>query len=97
MPRYLVERMFPTGLNLTQDAIGAGACREVIQNNAEHEVTWVHSYVTSDQKRSFCIYDGPNPESIRHAAVCNKLPVTQILEVGVLDPYFFRNQATHHG
>ena len=90
MPRYLVERTFPGGLNIPQDATGASQCRAVIEINAEDGVTWVHSYVTSDRKRSFCIYDGPNPEAIRHAAVRNKLPVTQITEVSVLNPYFYR-------
>jgi hypothetical protein len=49
----------------------------------------VFSYVTPDRKRTFCIYDGPSPEAIRRAADCNKLPVTRITEIRVLDPYFF--------
>jgi hypothetical protein len=90
MPRYLVERTFADGLNVPTNAVGAGQCRVVVENNAEDGVTWVHSYVTPDHKRSYCVYDGPNPEAIRHAAVRNKLPVNQITEVSVLNPYFYR-------
>jgi hypothetical protein len=89
MPRYLIEREFPDGLNIPVDEAGAGVCRHVADNNAELGVTWLHSYVTPDRKRTFCIYDGPSPEAIRRAAAGNSLPITQITEVRVLDPYFF--------
>jgi hypothetical protein len=50
----------------------------------------VHSYVTPECRRTFCIYDGPSPEAIRRAAARNKLPITKITEVRVLDPYFYK-------
>jgi uncharacterized protein DUF4242 len=53
-------------------------------------VTWLHSYVSDDKTTSFCIYDGPDPESIRAAATRNGLPVDRITKVSVLDPYFYR-------
>jgi len=90
MPRYLVERTFPDGLGITATSEGALACRTVVGNNAEELVTWVQSYVTPDKTRTYCIYDGPSPESIRRAARRNGLPVDQIVEVSVLDPYFYR-------
>ncbi|MFN8511101.1 MAG: DUF4242 domain-containing protein [Thermomicrobiales bacterium] len=46
--------------------------------------------VTDDKTRTFCIYDGPTPETIRKAARRNGLPVDAISKVSVLDPYFFR-------
>ena len=90
MPRYLIERDFPEGLSIPADETGAGLCRTVVENNAEDGVTWVHSYVTPDRRRSFCIYDGPSPEAVRHAAARNKLPISKVTEVRVLDPYFYR-------
>lgn len=90
MPRYLVERTFPAGLEIPVNDEGAGTCRTVVGNNAEELVTWVHSYVTPDHRKSYCIYDGPNPEAIRRAAGRNGLPVDSIVEVSVLDPYFYR-------
>jgi len=90
MPRYMVEREFPDGLNIPLDAAGAALCQRVVDGNAEVSVTWVHSYVTPDRRRTFCVYDGPTPEAIRRAAASNKLPISQITEVRVLDPYFFR-------
>ena len=89
MPRYLVERTFPDGLGLTADDVGAKAAAAVVAANAEEMVTWIHSYVSLDKRTTWCIYDGPSPESIRHAAERNGLAVDRVTEVRVLDPYFF--------
>jgi hypothetical protein len=88
MPRYLIERSFPDGLGLAPNEPGRQAATTVIGNNAQQGVTWLHSYVTPDKKRTFCIYDGPSPEAIRKVAERNGLPVGLITEVRVLDPYF---------
>jgi hypothetical protein len=90
MSRYLIEREFPDGLHVPLDESGAQLCRNVIDNNAVDGVTWLHSYVTPDRKRTFCLYDGPTPEAVRRAAVRSQLPITQITEVSVLDPYFYK-------
>jgi hypothetical protein len=90
MPRYLVERTFPETLAIPVNETGAEACRTVVTNNAEELVTWVHSYVSQDKKKTYCIYDAPSPEAIRRVARKNNLPVDQITEVSVLDPYFYR-------
>lgn len=90
MPRYIVERSFPDGLHIPVDAGGAAACLGVVTNNAGEGVTWVHSYVSEDKSKTYCVYDGPSPEAIRRAAGQNSLPVDSITKVSVLDPYFYR-------
>lgn len=87
MPRYLVERTFPPGVALLAGGAGVRSCAGVVGINALRGVTWIHSYVTPDQGRSYCIYDGPSPEAIRMAARDNGLPVDRITEVRVIDPY----------
>lgn len=89
MSRYLVERTFADGLAVPTDDDGAKAMRQVVDGNAGHGVTWVHSYVNADRTATFCIYDGPSPEAIREAAQTTGLPVDRITEVSVLDPYFY--------
>ena len=90
MPRYMVERTFPQGLHIPVSDDGAQACLGVVARNTDSGVTWVHSYVSDDKTRTFCVYDGPDPESIRTAAERNGLPVDQVTQVSVLDPYFYR-------
>jgi Protein of unknown function (DUF4242) len=90
MPRYLVEREFPDGFQVPIDESGANACLAVAESNMADLVTWIHSYVSVDKRKSFCVYDGPSPEAIRRAAGRSKLPVGRITEVRVLDPYFYK-------
>ena len=90
MTRYMIERHFPQGLSIPLTDDGKKAVASVVANNAEHGVTWVHSYVNPDRTGTFCVYDGPSPEAIRKAAERNGQPITRITEVSVLDPYFYR-------
>src|ERR1700712_4232287 len=88
MPRYVIERSFPNGLNVPINADGAAAMLRIVHHNGEKGVTWIHSYVTTDKSKTFCIYDAPSPEAIQQVARRNELPVGAITEVTVLDPYF---------
>jgi hypothetical protein len=87
MVRYLVERTFPDGLGIPEDA---ALCLAVVERNADEGVTWVHSYVSEDRRKTFCVYDAPSPEAIRKTAARNDLPVDRITQVRVLDPYGYR-------
>jgi hypothetical protein len=86
----MVERTFSDGLGIPVTDAGAEACLGVVGRNGELGVTWVHSYVSDDKHKTFCVYDGPDPESIRRAAERNGLPIDSITRVSVLDPYFYR-------
>ena len=88
--RYIVERTFAGGLHLPISPEGEQACGVIADKNADLGVTWIHSYVSEDKSKTFCVYDGPNPEAIRKAAENNSLPIDRITKVTVLDPYFYR-------
>ena len=90
MPRYMVEREFTDALRLPADEAGARACLAIVATNLADQVTWLHSYVSADKTKAFCVYDGPSPEAIRRTASRNRLPVERITEIRVLDPYFHR-------
>jgi hypothetical protein len=90
MPRYVVERTFPEGLQIPVNGEGAALCLAVADRNADEGVTWIHSYVSESRTKTFCVYDGPSPEAIRNTASKNDLPVDTITQVRVLDPYFYR-------
>ncbi len=84
MPRYVVERSFEQAWDL-----GTGIeerCREIVERNGD-DVTWLHSYVSEDGTRSYCMYEAPSPEAIRRSARRNDLPVDSITSVRVLDPF----------
>lgn len=52
-------------------------------------MTWLHSYVSDDGKKAFCVYEAPTPEALRRTAARSGLPVDRITEVRVLDPYSY--------
>lgn len=89
LPRYLVERTFIGGLPVLGENDGAALCLAVVERNTDEGVTWVHSYVSEDREKTFCICDAPSPEAIRKTAARNELPVDRITQVRVLDPYFY--------
>lgn len=89
MARFVVQRTFSDGLAVPITSDGARSCLAIVANNGEENVTWVTSYVSVDRTITYCIYDGPDVDSIRRAATANGLPIDAISEVRVLDPYFY--------
>jgi len=89
MPRYLVERTYPDQFAIPIDLGSLQLCRTIIDNDALEGVTWLHSYVTVDKRKTFSVCDAPTPEAVRRAAQRNDLPIDRITEVRVFDPYFY--------
>ena len=89
MPRYLVEQTYPERFDIPLNDEGVQRCQTIIHNDALDHVTWLHSYVTADKRKSFSVCDAPTPEAVRRAAQRNSLPIDRITEVRVFDPYFY--------
>jgi hypothetical protein len=77
MPLYVIERNFAEQLELTKDA--ADAVKAV---NIEEENRWLLSFLSADKKKTYCLYEAPNPEAIREAAKRAGVPADEIVEVG---------------
>ena len=76
MPRYVIERDFAEQLNLTKDGIG-----KVNLINDQEGVQWIFSFLSADKKKTYCLYDAPNPEAIRSAARRSNIPADAIIEI----------------
>jgi hypothetical protein len=77
MPRYVIERNFAEQLNLTKDGV-----ENVNLINDQEGVQWIFSFLSADKKKTYCLYEAPNPEAIRTAARRNNIPVDAIIEIG---------------
>jgi hypothetical protein len=77
MPRYVIERNFAEQLNLTK-----GAVENVNLINDEEGVQWIISFLSADKKKTYCLYEAPNPEAIMAAARRNNIPADAIIEIG---------------
>ncbi|ESX12937.1 DUF4242 domain-containing protein [Mesorhizobium sp. M1148] len=77
MPRYVIEREFAEQLNLTKEGV-----ESVNLINDQEGVQWIFSFLSADKKKSYCLYEAPNPEAIRVAARRNNIPADAIIEIG---------------
>jgi hypothetical protein len=85
MPRYLIERNFAERVGLTKADVEG-----INRINDEEGVAWITSFLSVDKKKTYCLYDAPNPEAIRAAARRNNVPADVIIEIGgELSPTMF--------
>jgi hypothetical protein len=77
MPRYVVERDFAEQLDLTKDGV-----EQVNLINDQEGVQWIFSFLSADKRKTYCLYEAPNPEAIRAAARRNNIPADAIIEIG---------------
>jgi hypothetical protein len=77
MPLYLIERNFAEQVNATPEI--AAAITEV---NANVGIQWLFSFLSADKKKTYCLYEAPNPDAIREAARKLNLPADVIVELG---------------
>lgn len=84
MPRFMIERNFAEQLEVTGKS--AGALKLI---NDEEGVQWLFSFLSADKKKTYCLYEAPNAEAIRAAALRANLPADVIIEVSDLRPEMF--------
>jgi hypothetical protein len=77
MPLYLIERNFAEQLNVNREIATA-----VCQVNSDVGIEWLYSFLSADKKKTYCLYEAPNPEAIRAAAKKLNLPADVIVELG---------------
>jgi hypothetical protein len=76
MPLYMIERRYAERLELTNDRVTF-----VEEINASEGVNWVTSFLTADQRTSYCLYEAPSREAILAAADRAGLPADVVVEV----------------
>jgi hypothetical protein len=77
MPRYVIEREFAEQIDLTKEGV-----EKLNLINDQEGVQWIFSFLSADKKKTYCLYDAPNPEAIRSAARRNNIPADAIIEIG---------------
>lgn len=81
MPLYLIERQFAEPLE-----ISAASAARIKRINDEVGVKWMNSFLSADKMKTYCLYEGPNVETIREAARRSELPADVVVEVCQVDP-----------
>jgi Protein of unknown function (DUF4242) len=76
MPMYVIERRFAERLELSGDDV-----RLIEEANADEGVKWLFSFLSADRRRSYCLYEAPNPDAIVTAARRAGIPADVVTEV----------------
>ena len=76
MPLFVIERNFAEQLEVTHDSAA-----ELKLINDEIGVSWLFSFLSGDKKKTYCLYEAPNPEALRKAAARLGIPADVIVEV----------------
>lgn len=82
MPVFMVERQFAEQLEVAPDTAA-----EINRINDEAGVRWLSSFLSSDKRKTFCLYEADNVDAIRAAAVRAGIPADAIMELsGTIAP-----------
>jgi hypothetical protein len=76
MPLFVIERNFAEELDV--EHLDKEGIRLV---NEDVGVRWLYSFLSADQKKTYCLYEAPSPEAIREAAARLGIPADVIIEV----------------
>lgn len=81
MPLYLIEREFAEELDLSEEeALNIQAV------NADEGVKWLHSFLSANKRKTYCLYQAASPDAIRRAAEKAGVPANKIVLVDQVTP-----------
>lgn len=82
MALFMIERNFATELNASTSDL-----RAVVDINTVLGVKWLHSFLSADKRKTYCLYEAENGDAIREAARRAGLPADVVMELaGELRP-----------
>jgi hypothetical protein len=76
MPLFLIEREFADRFDPSDDAI-----RAVDEYEHASDIRWLTSFLSSDKRKSYCLYEAADAETMRRHAADLGLPLDAIVEV----------------
>jgi hypothetical protein len=81
MALFVIERNFAEQLGLEElDYAGIKLV------NDDVGIRWVYSFLSADKKKTYCLYEAPNPEAIIEAAARLGIPADVIIAVEQFGP-----------
>lgn len=81
MALFLIERQFAEQLQLSAEAV-----RQITDVSNEIGVQWLFSFLSADQKKTYCLYEAKDPAALREHARVLGIPADVIVEVTKLAP-----------
>lgn len=76
MPIFMIERQYAEKLESDPEATAA-----LNRINDEEGIEWLHSFLSQDLRKTYCVYEAPNVEAVRAAAQRAGIPADVIVEL----------------
>lgn len=73
---FLIERRYADELEASAELVDG-----INRVNDEEGVKWLYSFLSADNRKTFCLYEAPSAEAIRRAAERAGLPADAVVEV----------------
>ena len=90
MPMFLVERSSAEKMQLSADK-----ARAIMAVNADVGITWLFSFLSADQKKTYCLYEAASAEPIREAARRAGIALDVVIEVTEQRPEWLSAQSAN--
>jgi hypothetical protein len=92
MALFLIER------NLAEELEPNAELLATIEDyNGNANLRWLFSFLSADRKKSYCLYEAPDAESLRRQAADLGYPADVIVEVSEVNPAMFTAGASVSG
>ena len=75
MALFIIERNFAEAISVDAND------PEILRVVEDVGVRWLYSFLSADKKKTYCLYEAPNPDAIREAARRLNLPADVVIEV----------------
>jgi hypothetical protein len=88
MPLFMIEREMAERIGL-EELAAASLDREL----SDESLHWLYSFLSADQRTSFCLFEAPSAEYIRALTERAGLPPAAVIEVEKVDRSTFEQSA----
>lgn len=75
MALFIIERNFAEAISVNADD------PEILRVVEDVGVRWLYSFLSADKKKTYCLYEAPNPDAIREVAKKLNMPADVVIEV----------------
>lgn len=81
MALFMIERQFAEQLQL-----GEQVMKQILDVNEAIGVQWLYSFLSADQKKTYCLYEAKDPAALLEQARVLGIPADVIVEVQKVGP-----------
>jgi hypothetical protein len=85
MALFMIERQFAQQLQLGEQAV-----EQILDVNEEIGVQWLFSFLSADQKKTYCLYEAKDAGPLHEQARMLGIPADVIVEVSKIGPTMFQ-------